>query len=190
MSDINPDTSLVVVFHSGDPELLPLAEDALEQAGIEYMVRPVGGGVPAGFGHTAEFGGAEGVADLLVSAADADRASAVLADLAVAPEAPFELAPMAPSPSTDGAVAAPPAGPREYRLTDVESGTTIGELTEGQLQFLADELEEESATDRDYYIDGATIDMLAAAGADTELLAMLKRAVGSRDGVELKWTRL
>src|SRR5580765_3858158 len=188
MSDINPDTPLVVVFHSGDPELLPLAEAALEQEGIEYLIRPAGGGVPVGFGHAAEFGGAEGVADVLVSAADADRASAVLADLAVAPEVPLDLAPMASSPAAAGVpAAAPVAGPRAYRLTDRDSGTTIGDLTEGQLRFLADELEEESADDRDYYIDVATIDMLAEAGADAELLAMLKRALGSRDGVDVEW---
>jgi hypothetical protein len=191
MSDINPDTPLVVVFHSGDPELLPLAESALEQAGIEYLVRRGGGGVPVGFGHTPEFGGAEGAADLFVSAADADRASALLADLAVAPEGPFDLAPMAPSPASGtGVAAAPVTGPREYRLTELDSGTAVGELTESQLRFLVDELEEESATDRDYYIDAATIDMLAAAGADAELLAMLKRALGSREGVEVKWSRL
>jgi processive 1,2-diacylglycerol beta-glucosyltransferase len=96
---------------------------------------------------------------------------------------------MAPSPVAAAAAPAP-TGPRAYRLTEVESGTTIGDLTEGQLQFLADELEEESPADRDYYIDTATIDMLAAAGADSELLAMLKRAVGSREGVEIEWTRL
>ena len=191
MPDTNPDNPLVVVFHSGDPELLPIAESALEQEGIEYLVRPGNAGVPVGFGHTAEFGGAEGVADILVSAADADRASAVLADLALTPEAPFDLAPLAPDPSL---AAAPPStaptGPREYRLTEVDSGTVVGDLTQGQLAVLLDQLEEESSTDRDYYIDAATIDMIASAGADAELLAMLKRALGSREGVEVAWSRL
>ena len=186
MSDTNPDKPLVVVFHSGDPELLPLAETALEQEGIEYLIRPAGGGVPVGFGHTAEFGLAEGVADILVNAADADRASAVLADLARTPEAPFEVARLAPN----SAAAALPTGPREYRLTEVDSGTVVGDLTQGQLAVLLDQLEEESSTDRDYYIDAATIDMIASAGADADLLAMLKRALGSREGVEIAWSKL
>lgn len=190
MSDTNPDKPLVVVFHSGDPELLPLAETALEQEGIEYLIRPAGGGVPVGFGHTAEFGLAEGVADILVNSADADRASAVLADLARTPEAPFEVAPLAPNPAAAAAPAAAPTGPREYRLTEVDSGTVVGDLTQGQLAVLLDQLEEESSTDRDYYIDAATIDMIASAGADADLLAMLKRALGSREGVEIAWSKL
>ena len=99
MGDMKTDKPLVVIFHAGDPELLPIAEAALEKEGIEYLIRAGGGGVPVGFGHTAEFGGAEGTADILVNAADADRASAVLADLALAPGAPFELAPLAPEPA-------------------------------------------------------------------------------------------
>jgi len=189
MGDINSDTPLVVVFHSGDPELIPLAEAALEQEGIEYLIRPAGGGVPVGFGHTAEFGEAEGAADILVNAGHADRASAVLADLALAPGAPFELAPLAPAPANAVASVAP-TGPRAYQLTELESGTAIGGLTEGQIEFLVQQLEEESDSDRDYYIDAATIDMLANAGADAELIALLKRALGSRDGVEIAWAKL
>lgn len=189
MGDMNTDKPLVVIFHAGDPELLPIAEAALEKEGIEYLIRAGGGGVPIGFGHTAEFGGAEGTADILVNPADADRASAALADLALAPEAPFELAPLAPDPTAVAAAAAP-TGPRAYRLTELDSGTTLGDLTEQQLQFLVDELEEESDSDHDYYIDMGTIEMLAGAGADAELLGVLKRAIGSREGVEIAWTKL
>jgi len=38
--------------------------------------------------------------------------------------------------------------------------------------------------------DAATIDVLAEAGADAELVDMLRRAVGSSDGVEIAWTKL
>ena len=72
----------------------------------------------------------------------------------------------------------------------MDSGATLGDLTEGQLQFLIDELEEESDSDHDYYIDAGTIDMLVSAGADAELVAMLRRAMGSREGVEIAWTKL
>lgn len=179
------DQPLVVVFHAGDPEVLPLAEAALEQEGIEYLIRAGGGGIPVGFGHTAEFGGAEGTSDILVNPADADRAIAALADLVLAPESLGE-----PPPARVPAASAAPTGPRAYRLTEVESGATIGDITEGQLDYLVHELEEESDTDRDYYIDAATIEVLAEAGADSELVAMLKRAVGSQDGVEIAWTKL
>ena len=56
-----------------------------------------------------------------------------------------------------------------YKLYDAASGESIGTLTEAQLGFLIDQLEEESATDRDYYINRATLDMFENAGADPAL---------------------
>ena len=44
------------------------------------------------------------------------------------------------------------------QLHDAESGTPVGSITEEQLQFLMEELEEESARDRDYYISTETIE--------------------------------
>jgi hypothetical protein len=50
------------------------------------------------------------------------------------------------------------------------------------LQFLIDELEEESATDQDYYIDAMTIDMLQQDGGEANLIALLRNALGAREG--------
>lgn len=186
MGNANSDQALVVVFHAEDQELLPLAEGALEQEGIEYLIRRSGTGLTVGFGHPAEFGGAEGAADVLVNADDAARARAVLADLALNPDAPVGVP---PSPSPTAAVV-PAAGPHAYRLTEADSGALIGEITRRQLEYLVDELEEESETDRDYYIDTATIDVLEAAGADAELVALLRRALGIREGLEIAWEPL
>ena len=183
MSETDPDAPLVVVFHAEQPELLPLAEAALDQEGIEFMIRPVGTRIPVVFGHPAEFGGATGAADVLVNATDADRARLALADLKVDPELHAAAAPHA-------GVAAAASGPRAFRLTEAESGALVGDITARQLESLVDVLEEESDTDRDYYIDAATIDVLADAGADAELVAMLQRAVGTRDGIEIVWTKL
>jgi hypothetical protein len=185
MMDTNDD-SLVAVFHAEYPELLPLAEGVLQQERIEYLIRSVDRRLPVGFGHPPEFSGAEGVADIFVAPADAARALDLLADLAQDPVASPGSTPM---PSPPDAVP-PPAGPVTHRLTESDSGTTIGDITERQLQYLVDELEEESETDRDYYIDAATIDMLEADGADAALVAMLRRAVGTRDGVEIGWEKL
>ena len=66
----------------------------------------------------------------------------------------------------------------------------IGALTEAELQTLIDALEEESQEDQDYYIDAATIDLLESAGADAELVGILRRALGSRDGMDIAWSRL
>jgi processive 1,2-diacylglycerol beta-glucosyltransferase len=74
-------------------------------------------------------------------------------------------------------------------LHDRDTGTTIGAITEDQLQFLVDSLEEESQEDTDYYVNRETLDMLAERGADTALLAILRQALGTRDEMEIQWTR-
>ena len=75
------------------------------------------------------------------------------------------------------------------KLYDAERGTRLGDITEQDLQFLVDQLEEESLTDRDYYVSADTIDMLEQAGADPALVATLRQAVAGREGVEVRWER-
>lgn len=74
-------------------------------------------------------------------------------------------------------------------LRDVERDTTLGTITEEQLQFLIDALEEESTEDIDYYISGDTIDMLEEDGADAQLVGLLRRALDGRDGMDIRWSR-
>ncbi len=74
------------------------------------------------------------------------------------------------------------------RLHDAERGTLIGTITEAQLQFLVDELEEESTEDRDYYVSADTIDLLEEDGGDPELVALLRGALSGRDGVDIRWS--
>ena len=74
-------------------------------------------------------------------------------------------------------------------LYDAENDTLLGALTEEQFQSLTDSLEEESTTDQDYYIDAATIDMLDEEAADPALIAMLRRSLAGRDGMDVRWTR-
>ncbi len=74
-------------------------------------------------------------------------------------------------------------------LYDSESGTRLGSVTEEQLQFLIDELEEESSKDQDYYVDEQTLAMLVEAGGDPNLVEMLRDALGERDGLEIRWER-
>ena len=49
--------------------------------------------------------------------------------------------------------------------------------------------EEESEEGPDYYIEGGTIDMLEDDGAPESLVKLLRDALGTRDGVEIAWTR-
>jgi len=74
-------------------------------------------------------------------------------------------------------------------LRDKETGRPLGSITEDQLQFLIDQLEEESSTDTDYYLNAATLDMFADNGIDPQLLALLRGALGSREDMEIEWKR-
>jgi len=74
-------------------------------------------------------------------------------------------------------------------LHEKETGVFVGTITEAQLQFLIDQLEEESADDTDYYIDQATLDLFEEVGAEADLLALLRQALGPREGIEIVWSR-
>jgi len=72
-------------------------------------------------------------------------------------------------------------------LFDVKTGNHIGEITEAQLRFLQEELVEEGAEDRDYYINRATLDMFEKDRADPVMLAILRDAMGERDSIDIRW---
>jgi hypothetical protein len=74
------------------------------------------------------------------------------------------------------------------QLHDKETGTFIGTIDEAQLQFLIDHLEEESPGDQDYYLDAPTLDMLEDEGAIPTLLELLRKALGGREGMEIRWS--
>jgi hypothetical protein len=73
-------------------------------------------------------------------------------------------------------------------LYDTQSGTLIGTITTAQLRYLIDQLEEEDSEDQDYYIDRATLDWFEEHGADQALSTLLREALGTRDGMEIRWT--
>ena len=75
------------------------------------------------------------------------------------------------------------------KIYDEATGTVYGTITEAQLQFLVDQLEEESLEDTEYYINRATVDMLEERGADAGLLTVLRNALGNREDVDIRWTR-
>jgi processive 1,2-diacylglycerol beta-glucosyltransferase len=74
-------------------------------------------------------------------------------------------------------------------LCDKETGRILGSISDEQLQFLIDQLEEESGADADYYIDAATLEMFAERSIDPQLLTLLRDALGDREGMEIEWKR-
>ena len=74
-------------------------------------------------------------------------------------------------------------------LYNSETNELVGTITEADLQVLAGHLEEESSDDQDYYIDAATIEVVGDGEATEHLLSVLRKALGTAEGVEIRWQR-
>jgi processive 1,2-diacylglycerol beta-glucosyltransferase len=74
-------------------------------------------------------------------------------------------------------------------IVDKETRKPLGQISEEQLQFLLDQLVEESVEDRDYYINRDTLEMFEEDGADPALLTVLRTALGEREEMEIEWSR-
>jgi hypothetical protein len=65
----------------------------------------------------------------------------------------------------------------------------LGSITEADLKVLVDALEEEGVNDQDYYIDRATIDVIADGKATEHLVGLLRKALAAGDSVDIRWQR-
>jgi hypothetical protein len=77
-------------------------------------------------------------------------------------------------------------------MIDLYNATTnqlLGSITDSDLKVLVDALEEEGLYDQDYYIDRATIDVIADGKATEHLVGLLRQAVAKTDGVDIRWQR-
>ena len=75
------------------------------------------------------------------------------------------------------------------KLQDKNTQEFIGEINEKQLQFLIDELVEEDSADQDYYINRDQLDQLEKKGGDETLIQMLRDALGTKDDMDIIWTK-
>ena len=73
------------------------------------------------------------------------------------------------------------------RLIRLDSGDEIGTISDKQLAFLVDQLEEDHEDDTDYFIDRDTLELLSDNGADPELLALLEKGMGDDDEMDIAW---
>lgn len=186
--DARDAAALVSVFRTADEGLLPLAALALDQAGIDYTVRRAGLSDVFGVSHpTPGFSSTGTAVEIAVRQADAARVRDLLSDLeragssAAAPVREPEATPIAQAP------AATPPSRQVVTLIDAESGRAAGTISRDEFEWLTARLVLESSADDDYYVDGATIEMLEQEGADAALLGVLRGAVAGRDGVTLRW---
>ena len=76
------------------------------------------------------------------------------------------------------------------KLRNKQTGEDLGTLTDGQLQFLINELEEENKNDQDYWLHRSQIEIFNEKGTDPFLVKMLETALGEGDEVEVVWERI
>ena len=65
----------------------------------------------------------------------------------------------------------------------------IGDISEAQLQFLIDQLEEELLEDKDYAITPMTLGYFQERGVDPELLSLLQKALEEEEELVIRWSR-
>jgi len=74
------------------------------------------------------------------------------------------------------------------QLFDDQTGDLIGAITKVQLRYLVDQLEEEDSEDQNYYVDRTTLDWFKENEVDPALEALLREAMGTREGMDIRWT--
>lgn len=69
------------------------------------------------------------------------------------------------------------------------TGELLGEISEDELQFLIDQMEEESTKDQDYSITKMEIAYFSQHGASPHLIELLSKALGEQPEVIILWSR-
>jgi hypothetical protein len=169
----------VGVLTTSDPAALTLANLTLNEAGIRHEIHPA---------EPADIASDRGVSapdrssgewwTVKVGASDAERAREALVDLEHAagePEMPLET-------SMEWARELPPV-----ELFESDTERTVGHITETQLDWLCEQFDADGVRDREFTLDPARIRSWEQAGADANLVGVLRTALGPRSAVRLRW---
>lgn len=73
------------------------------------------------------------------------------------------------------------------KLFDNDTDAELGAISEEQLEFLVEELVEESLDEYSYAINPTVVGALEAHGGDPALIAILRRALGARTSMEFRY---
>lgn len=73
-------------------------------------------------------------------------------------------------------------------LHDRSTGAVIARLSPEQLQTLIDSMAGGAHEDANYTLSPATLQLLEEQGADAALIALLRNALGTSEGMEFHWT--
>jgi hypothetical protein len=74
-------------------------------------------------------------------------------------------------------------------LIEKDTNKLLGQISEEQLQYMMDNLEEEWLEDQDYAITPLLLQYFEEKGADAELVTLLRNALAGRDEIEIVWSR-
>jgi len=74
-------------------------------------------------------------------------------------------------------------------LYEKDTNKPIGQISEAQLQYLIDHLEEEGSEDQDYAVTPLLLEYFEGLGADPTLISLLKDALGGREEIEIVWSK-
>jgi hypothetical protein len=75
------------------------------------------------------------------------------------------------------------------RLFLKDNSRLLGPISDADLKVLIGALEETEIEDDDYFVDGATVSIIEAAGASKGLVDMLLAAIGDSDGIDIRWEK-
>ncbi len=76
------------------------------------------------------------------------------------------------------------------KLYERKTNQFLGEISDEELQLLIDNLEEESLTDTDYYLNRATFELLKKEGMSENLAKLIENAMGKRNEIEIRYERV
>jgi processive 1,2-diacylglycerol beta-glucosyltransferase len=76
------------------------------------------------------------------------------------------------------------------KLYDKNTGQYLGRIADEELQFLIDNLEEESLTDTDYYVNRETLALLKEKGMSEGLAKLIQSAMGGNKDIEISYEKV
>ena len=73
-------------------------------------------------------------------------------------------------------------------LYEKDTNKALGQISEEQLQYLIDNLEEEWSDDQDYAVTPLLLEYFEGLGADASLVSLLRNALAGREEIEIVWS--
>ena len=75
------------------------------------------------------------------------------------------------------------------KIFNKQTNEFLGRISEPDLEFLAEQLEEDSIHDTDYYILRETLEQFPGLGASTKLMEVLQGGLRNGNAIEIRWER-